>query len=305
MWRVTSRDDRPLNDFSIATARIEATWRPTRVLRAVIEVELSGLAEEEASSAMLRDANLRVAPMRALRLTVGQLKKPFSRVQLYGRAKLPLIRRGMVNDDLVEGLGFGGRDIGAQVDGRVGKRLRLGYAAGIFNGAGVNQAENDLDGSKDFAGRIEAEYGKVVSLGLNATHRTYDRTPAPLLAATALGLGADLELDLSGFHALAEVDTGANAAVEAQTQSIGSIVLLWTRWQLDRTWSLEPLLAGELLVPDLDEPGRVMRGTVGVNVILDDILRTMIDFDATGPFDLPVTPYRREKRLLVQLAFDG
>jgi hypothetical protein len=305
LWQVRNRADRPQNEFSIETARVTGIWRPMPKTRAVIEVELSGLAQDEASAAMLRDAYLRFAPLPVLRLQMGQFKKPFSRIQLYSRRRLPLVQRGLVNDDLVEDLGYGGRDVGVQVDGRIGRGIELWYAVGVFNGAGPNLAENDLDGSKDFAGRLESRLGKHLSLAANATLRTFDRRQDPLLPARAVGLGTDLEVQFSGFHALGELDMGTNAALEAAPRSIGGIALLWYRWRWTKTWAAEPLLGGEILIPDRGDAGRVYRVTAGANAVVGDFMRWMIDYQITEPVDVAPTAYRPEQRLFVQLAFDG
>lgn len=85
---------------------------------------------------------------------VGQFKIPFGRENLESSPNLDTINRSQVTEKLVPGrdIGSQGRDIGAQVGGKVdsveGKKI-LEYAAGVFNGAGINVSDDndhkDLD----------------------------------------------------------------------------------------------------------------------------------------------------------------
>ncbi len=90
------------------------------------------------------DYNLR--PYANLRL--GQFFIPFGRENNESNTSLDTVNRSQVTEKLVPGrdIGSQGRDIGLQVGGKLdsaaGKKI-LEYAAGVFNGAGINVSEDN------------------------------------------------------------------------------------------------------------------------------------------------------------------
>ena len=92
--------------------------------------------------------------------TIGQAKIPFSIENLASSYKLDLIDRSQVVEALVArgkdvGSNQNGRDIGVQLGGTILKvkdRPVVDYRLGVFNGAGVNVADNNND--KDYAARL-------------------------------------------------------------------------------------------------------------------------------------------------------
>ena len=92
--------------------------------------------------------------------TIGQAKIPFSIENLASSYKLDLIDRSQVVEALVArgkdvGGNQNGRDIGIQLGGTILKvkdRPVVDYRLGIFNGKGVNAADDNND--KDYAARL-------------------------------------------------------------------------------------------------------------------------------------------------------
>lgn len=86
-----------------------------------------------------------------VRVTFGQFKVPFSSENLSPSSALDTINRSQAVEKLCPGrdIGSQGRDIGLSVSG---KYSGLEYAAGVFNGSGMNR--KDADEKKDFAGRM-------------------------------------------------------------------------------------------------------------------------------------------------------
>jgi phosphate-selective porin OprO/OprP len=103
-----------------------------------------------------------------LKVTAGQFTLPFSLENNIQDRNLETVDRSQVVNALVARKGDGsngiidsignqnGRDIGVQISGSLfkinDKRYLIDYYAGLFNGAGINVADNNQ--SKDFSGRL-------------------------------------------------------------------------------------------------------------------------------------------------------
>lgn len=93
-------------------------------------------------------------------LRAGQFKVPFDELELVSSRELPVVERdplprgatGFSPNGLLDDLGYNARDIGADWSGRFG---RVRATAGLFNGQGDNEEEED-DG-KQVALRVDAE----------------------------------------------------------------------------------------------------------------------------------------------------
>lgn len=122
-----------------------------------------------------------------LKFLGGQFKIPFSQENLISSPKLETINRSQVVEALVargtDVIGNqNGRDIGLQISGdfwRAGDRYLFGYAAGIFNGAGINTLDNNSQ--KDFIGRLVYHPLKDLSLGTSYYNGRYRVRTSPAL----------------------------------------------------------------------------------------------------------------------------
>ena len=163
-------------------------------------------------------------------LRLGQFKTPFGWEQLMSDTVNPFVERSLPNDRLTAS-----RQIGAMLFGRTLEK-RVEYSAGLFNGNGVNNANND---SNDFllAARVAATAWQGTfhdqpahwSVGVNAfgdeaaTHRT--------------GFGLDTQLQLHPVTLRAEwlantLDPAAGADTEAEGWSLVALWSLHDAWQL-------------------------------------------------------------------------
>lgn len=95
-----------------------------------IQLELSG------GSVQLIDANVEYALSPYLVLWVGQGKAPFGRQQLVSSAELQFVDRTIVDDRFAAK-----RQQGIRLRGRAAEE-RLEYAAGVYDGLGINRNEN-------------------------------------------------------------------------------------------------------------------------------------------------------------------
>ncbi|MBN2718772.1 MAG: hypothetical protein JXX14_23195 [Deltaproteobacteria bacterium] len=156
------------NQFKLDVARINFSYSSGRTLEAVLEYDFSNLVDEDDVKDGLRDAYVRLEPIRAFGIQLGQFKKPFSRLELMSRKRLPTITRGESNEYALEFLHYGGRDIGAMVSGRLIKKIKLDYYAGIFNGAGTDNVDLGSN-SLDYAFRVESKPVKWLDVGVAAS----------------------------------------------------------------------------------------------------------------------------------------
>jgi phosphate-selective porin OprO/OprP len=159
-----------------------------------------------------------------LKFTAGQFLLPFSAENNISDRNLELADRSQVVNALVSRKGDGsngiidslgnnnGRDLGIQLSGsfiKVGGRYIVDYYAGLFNGAGINVADNNE--SKDFSGRLLIHPFKILTIG-GSYYNGYDRfaTTGPNNTKDQLRTrwGAELALNYKAFSLRSEFIRG-------------------------------------------------------------------------------------------------
>ncbi|HMG83809.1 MAG TPA: porin [Ferruginibacter sp.] len=113
-----------------------------------------------------------------LKVTTGQFLVPFSSENNISDKTLETVDRSQVVNALVARKGDGlnglvdslgnqnGRDLGVQISGslvKLKKGYLIDYYAGLFNGAGINEPDNNE--SKDFSGRLLVHPFSILTLG--------------------------------------------------------------------------------------------------------------------------------------------
>ena len=187
MWSLTSDKSDPIHEFEVNMARLKLTWSQWKLVEAVLKLDVDHLVMDASTAAILRDVYVRIQPFPWLGLRVGQFKKPFSKIELTSRRRLPFITRGKTNGWIAEDLAFGDRDIGLMLEGRIWEKIRLDYMIGVFNGAGMNVRELDLTARKDLVFRLETRPVKWLSFGANASLKFIEKEDLDLFSR-----GADL-----------------------------------------------------------------------------------------------------------------
>jgi hypothetical protein len=287
LFTAADRIDTPTYAFSINRARVALRWNQSRLIDGQLEFEL---AEEEAAGstisgwAPLRDAFVRVSPDRALRVRMGQFKKPFGRLRLASVRELQLVRRGIVDDWIVETLGYGDRDLGLQVEGRLGRTPEFGYALGVFNGSGLNQKDTDLNGAKDFVGRVEFAPVRWLSIGLDGSYKRFDLNTHPGYPTNhgVMG-GADFAIQTAGLYVLGEGMYGDNYLSLYGYPSWSLLLMAAYKIPLTSWWglALEPVVKGELLKVEAElVRSHFVSGTLGANLHIGKYLRLMFQDEA-------------------------
>lgn len=268
----------PQQSFVVDSARLGVGWERGPV-RAQVEVEMFDANSAGELRPAARDVWIQYRFARELRLRVGQFKKPFSLLRTESRADLPFVFRGMVVERLIDDLGYGGRDIGAAVSGRVGNALHVSYALGVFNGSGANDFESDPNSAKDLVWRTEFGWKKLCNLGLELSHQSSDPATHPTTGGTLYG--ADLTLKLGRFLGMMEGHFGQDPGLPALPITTGLIGAATYRFKLSKHLTLEPLLGREMYVPDTRRSLRYFRDFVGANLYVSKQLRLMLDAEQT------------------------
>ena len=159
----------PNDGFDIRRARLDVKGIISPYWSYRVQFDLAGTPK-------LIDAYAELKLNDYFNFTVGQAKIPFSLENLTSSNKLELIDRSQVVEALVArgkdvGGNQNGRDIGVQLGGTVLKlkdRPVVDYRLGIYNGAGINTADNNE--KKDYAARLILH----PVLGLDISGALYD-----------------------------------------------------------------------------------------------------------------------------------
>jgi len=324
LWIMSDREDKPANEFLVDMARVTFEWRQFKLIRTKVQADLDQLFGQGDAKSLLRDAWVQVAPLKWLKIRLGQLKRPFSRLERRSRGRLETVGRGLSNELIVEDLGFGDRDLGFQLGGRIGKRSRgMEYAVGVFNGPGKNAEEFDLDGSKDIVVRVEGTPVKWLSMGLNGSFKFFDVASVDYYPEHAWMFGTDLRVKFRGFRLLAEglfgrnhdrclyADNPTDCRVLNKNPDIpyawSAVLMAAYKFNLYRKWKLklQPVLKGEVLVPDSTvDDGQVWSFSIGTNLFITRYARLMVHGEFVFPGSGGPEKFASENRMLVQLAFD-
>jgi hypothetical protein len=132
--RFTTDNDR----FLLRRARLNASGRFLEHFEFRTELDLGGsLGEAGGLRAQATDFFVTWKRFAGAAVRAGQFKTPHGFEQLAPDPRLPTIERSLANDRLTLG-----RQVGVQVSGE-GRERRVVYAAGLFNGTGVNTSAND------------------------------------------------------------------------------------------------------------------------------------------------------------------
>ena len=186
---------------------------------------------EFAYSPKALDAYVRYSPFTSLVVTAGEFKIPFSRENLNSAGKLVFVDRAQVVEALsarstdVIGNQYG-RDIGIQLSGSIignGGSCLLEYAAGVFNGSGINTPDNN--NAKDFCGRVVLHPLAGLDIG-GSYYNGYDRWGNPLTSYSRTRLGLECGFAYRSLALASEFISGNDGPVRKNG------------WYVQTTWFL-------------------------------------------------------------------
>jgi len=160
----------------------------------------------------------------------------------------------------------------------------LGYAMGVFNGSGENQQDRDLDGAKDFVGRVEWAPLPWLSIGVDGSYKRFDpNTHANYPTRHGLMGGADFAVRADGLYVLGQGMYGDNY-LSLDGYRSGSLLLMAAyKIPLTPWWrlALEPLVKGEVLKVEAQlKRSHFLSGTLGANLHVGKHFRLMVQDEA-------------------------
>ncbi|RKY17221.1 MAG: hypothetical protein DRP90_06935, partial [Planctomycetota bacterium] len=265
--------------FRLRRARFDARFMPSEQARLVLELdgaEVLELGGPEAAGVELKDAYGRYEVRDAFRVQVGRFKKPFSRLKMSSSWELPVPVRGLLNRHAVGGTshgGFGGRDIGLMIFGRMKGLARLRYYVGAFGGDGL--FEGRRESHKDFVARLQVRPFKGLRVAVDATHKLYHDLEGR--TRTANLFGADARLRFRGFTLLLEGAYGDNVDAGPGRVLWGVHAIASYRFGPWDGWALTPAAMVESFDPDAGiAGGRALRFCGAVNLDVGEIFRLIL-----------------------------
>lgn len=178
LQRVDVSQARWQNSYALDSARLEADYSAGKTLKATVEAEL------RRDRVRLRDVFVRVRATATLRFQVGRFKRPISAIALESAWRLPVVERGLLNDELVAApyevqLPFSGRAEGALVRYRPKLSRRVTVIAAVMNSRlperddGADAFDPTLNLLRDgyLRGEIELVDGVELAAGASWTGR--------------------------------------------------------------------------------------------------------------------------------------
>ena len=163
-------DGEPSSTFYLKRARVSLTGNAKQEkIDYRLQVDMAGTPK-------ICDLYFRYKPSSKFNMQMGQFKIPFAiENDIYGPTTVELIDYSYIttllarNNARYDGIAATGRDIGFQIYGSFGEQKgynTLSYNLGVFNGAGINVADNNE--SKDVVARLIFKPSKELSLSASA-----------------------------------------------------------------------------------------------------------------------------------------
>ena len=219
----------------------------------------------------MRTATLEYRPLRALRLTVGRFKRPFSAIELESAIDLPVLDRGLWNELAVDNNQWGDRAVGMLASGRVAFH-KLRWQLSVTNPSWSSALDTQ---GVDVLGRVRLSLVKGLSLGLNGGYK-YLVFAGQSEATHNYGVGADLSLSIGQAHALLEASSVDLPFETDRPRGFGALLLLDYVLALSSDWALQPMLFAEIADANAKVSGsESVRLALGVNLLASAHFRLM------------------------------
>jgi hypothetical protein len=277
------------DEVRLNRARFDARWQPIKKLRLMLELELTQGVE-------IRDVFVRYNFHRLFRIKTGYFKKPFSLLRMTSRWDLLIPRRGLIDRHTVGRSmfgGFGARDAGVMVFGRVGKRkaVRVRYYLGVFDGWRLSDAffrdpdnpNDDNTSHRDYVARVQVGLFDKVFLGVSYNHKRARMALAPgaELDRTFNAVSGDLLVSMAGFGLHVEGIYASNPNAAQDHYLMGGHATVSYRIKISDTLALTPAFMAEYLDPDdqVDE-NHALRLAGALNLDVGKYTRVILAVDA-------------------------
>lgn len=281
---------------------LRATATPTQAFSVKLLVDFGELVRKNQKKA-LKLAFGEFRPTKAITVTVGLFKIPFSLLELLPIAEFELANVGPT-DDLIKDLGFGGRDIGAMVEvAPLKKKKWLELQGGIFQGDSVGPQHYSVPGILAF--RADSRPIPKLRLGADCATRVHSVTDrADVLSApyekysTGTACSADVTLAYKKFGLRAEWMTGVRTDTpEHPGGNVRNFMAAWAiasyRFKLRNKLALLPAFRFEWLDEDESHDTGIITSISG-GMALEFFTSTRLLFDLTRQNVQVGTRYRSD-----------
>jgi hypothetical protein len=185
---------------------------------------------------------------------------------------------------IIDQLLYKGYELGVTAHGKVG---RFGYDAGVYNGTGLDQLDDNS--GKSVAGRVtySLPVAKPLTLGAAVSHRELNfPTAADTTTRSGTAYGLDMEwgaFRTKGFWLLAEAVTGSNIVTEDKFRG-GMAVLTYFHPTTGRIEGIEPLFRIGAADPnDAREDDSAMTLTPGFNLYFTGRNKFSLNWEIFNP----------------------
>lgn len=219
----------------------------------------------------VRTATLEYRFSRALRLTVGRYKRPFSRLALESALDLPLRGRGLVDGLLIEDNQWGDRAVGAMVSGRL-ELAKLRWYVSLTNPGWSAALPNE---GLDVLGRVQVSPVKRLTLGLNGGYKRL-RLAGSDAGTSNFSIGGDIDWKIAGVHLALEGSFADLAFETGRPRGFGAHLMVDYELPLSSGLALQPVVFAELADADakLSET-ESLRLAFGLNLLVSGGFRVM------------------------------
>lgn len=217
----------------------------------------------------LRDAWLEARIASSLHVRVGRFKRPYSRLELQSASTLPLRRRGLGNDLVVDSLGYGGRGVGTELSGKL-EPLSL-------RGAIAVTVPPQAQGHFDLNARVEHDLHDALRLGASGVARLANRAPATQRTTLHPGLGVDalvragsVSMVVDALFVDAPATPRARGPADPTPRQDAAVIAAYLTYDIELLpgWTLQPVLFGEWVRRRVDgHSSQAVRGVGGVSVL--------------------------------------
>lgn len=257
--------------FDLSRARLKFSFRFGPWLRADVEPDFGG------AQADLADVFLQIRPVEMLDVRIGQAKVPFGFLESAGRWRLPIQRRGMVNNIVFDRLGFSVRQIGARARVRLPQvALRPKVEVGVYG-----------DPDNTFAEHAAARASLRLSKGLRLALAGYTVARAADNDARGYAGALSILMDKKGWFTGGEIQVGRARLLAAtgldpgqDASFLAARAIAAYRFDLGPSFTLQPYLSLELYEPNLSTSADLsFSGRGGLNLVWLKRLRLGVEAD--------------------------
>ncbi|PRQ06996.1 porin [Enhygromyxa salina] len=289
--------------LQLRQARVKVSAKYLDVLSAKVSLEFSDLLGSPSAGDVLRDAwgNVQIHP--GFQIKVGHFKRPYSRLELRGVSKVPMIGRGLYNSVAIEDLSWGDRAVGVALWGKL-EPMRPGLHELGWSISASNNALAGAPNGVDAHARVTYDPTAWLSIGAGGAFKHVQDSlanEADCLAEwkrdascrrNVFGATFDLVFRVKGLYASVETNLAQDwLFAETSPWMLGALAYATYDFEVGKKTRLQPIVSGEFIDTNLSfSESEALRGVAGLNILWTKRLRVMPQAQYVMPM-APVTSF--------------